>query len=451
VIERYHVLLHEFHRETSKELQIFSIIAQSFFQPFSLIDNLLVILTALTAGPGVGFNRAMLFLAGGDKLRGEIWLGPASADEAASIWRVLSTPGIGYLEIIEHNRSLLTSDADTLTKRVKKISYPLGEGQLLMPALAATSREIILVRDAWNEPLVDPRFLETIGADEFLCIPLLAEQEVLGEIILDNAITKLPIKSRDIELASLCGLIAGNYIYTSKLQRRIVDMKRVAAMGEMAMFVTHQLRNPVVTIGGFADQLLDPKIPETKKKRNLQIIRDEIRGMEKILLRLSHFLRVEVKEQVPVDIRELFKLVTEAVRSRTTDTPISIKTEVEDGLFVILCDPILVGEALRNLVDNALDALGPAGHLKLSAYRESDGWAVIAVQDDGRGIPNAVKGKIFDAFVSTKSHGMGLGLPYVKRVVDACGGRIDVESEEGKGTTFRLYFKAKPKGKETPR
>ena len=451
MIERYQFLLREFYEETSKELQIFSIIAQSFFQPFSLVDNLLVILTALTAGPGVGFNRAMLLRVRGDKLKGENWLGPGSAEEAASIWRVLSTPGIGYLEIIAHNRSLVTSDADTLTKRIKGISYPLGESNPLIPALAASSREIILVKDAWNEPLVDRHFLETIGADEFLCIPLLAEKEVLGEIILDNAITKQPIKNRDIELASICGLIAGNYIYTAKLQRRFVDMKRSAAMGEMAMFVTHQLRNPVVTVGGFADQLLDPNLPEAKKKRNIQIIRNEVREMERILLRLGQFLKVQFKEQGPVDVRELFQVVTEAVGSKAENKKISLKTEVEDGLSAVYCDPFHVGEALRNLVANALDVLHAGGRIQISARRDLEDWAVISVQDDGPGIPSSVKGKIFEAFVSTKQQGLGLGLPYVKRVVDACGGRIDVESEEGKGTTFRLYFKAKPKERETPK
>jgi len=451
MIERHQFLHREFQQETSKELQVFSIIAQSFFQPFSLIDNLLVILTALTAGPGVGFNRAMLFLANGDKLEGKFWLGPASAEKAASIWRVLSTPGIGYLEIIAHNRSFLSSEADALTKRITEISYPLSDASPLIPALAVSSREIILVKDSWHEPLVAPHFLETIDTDEFLCIPLLAEQEVLGEIILDNAITKLPIKGRDIELASICGLIAGNYIYTSRLQRRLVEMKRAAAMGEMAMFVTHQLRNPAVTIGGFVDQLLDPKFPTAKRKRNLQIIRDEVLVMERILLRLGQFFKLQIKEQVPVDVRELLNLVTEAVRPKIADSSVSVNTEVEESLTTIFCDPLHVGEALRNLVDNALDALGPTGQINLSARRNSADWAVISVQDNGRGIPDSVKGKIFEAFVSTKPQGMGLGLPYVKRIVDACGGRIEVESEEGKGTTFRLYLKAKPRERETPR
>ncbi len=441
MIESHNIFIREFPAGTPKELQLFSIIAQSFFQPFSLIDNLLVILTALTAGPGLGFNRAMLFLANGDTLKGEFWLGPSSAAEADSIWRLLSTPGIGYLEIIEHNRSLLTSDADNLTKRVKKISYPLHQEHSLIPAAATTSQEIILVKDAWNEPLVERRFQEVIGVDEFLCIPLLAQKEVLGEIILDNAITRQPIQSRDIELASVCGLIASNYIYTSKLQKRVVDMKRVAAMGEMAMFVTHQLRNPLVTIGGFADQLLDSKTDKKKQKRNLLIIRSEIRRLERILLRLTRFLRIDIKEKVPVNIQEMFKLVVNAVKARAGRTKVAITTEVEKGLNTILCDPTHMGEALRNVIDNALDALPDGGEIHVRAYREGKGWAAISVQDNGKGIPEAIKDKIFETLVSTKEQGMGLGLAYVKKVVDACAGRIEVESKEGKGTTFKLYFR----------
>jgi len=445
VIERYNLFLHEFSQEESKELQLFSIIAQSFFQPFSLMDNLLVIMTALTAGPGLGFNRAMLFLTEGDSLKGEFWLGPASAEDAESIWRVLSTPGIGYPEIIEHNRSLLTSETDTLTKRVKKLSYLLYKEQSLIPALTASARQMILVRNARNEPAVDKRFAETIGADEFLCIPLVSQKEVLGEIILDNAITKLPIRARDIELASICGLMASNYIYTAELQKRIVDMKKVAAMGEMAMFVTHQLRNPLVTIGGFADQLLDPQTGEKKRKRNVQIIRSEIRRLEKILLRLSQFLRIDVREKTAVDVQDMLNLAQESVRPRIAGRRITLDMEIEAGLRVIMCDPTNLGEAVRNVLDNAIDAVGDEGHIDVRAYRENAEWAVIAVEDTGKGIPEAIKDKIFDSFVSTKERGMGLGLAYVKRVVDACGGRIEVKSAEGKGTTFKLYLQTQPR------
>ncbi len=405
------------------------------------MDNLLVILTALTAGPGLGFNRAMLFLAEGDELKGEFWLGPASAEEAANIWEVLSTPGVGYTEIIEHNRALIADKANPLVQKVRKISYSLHEKHSSIPALAASSREIIVVRQASEEPLVDRRFLDIIKAEEFLCIPLLSQDEIFGEIILDNAITGRAIESSDIELASICGLAAGNYIYMTKLQRRIVEMKKQAALGEMAMFVTHQLRNPLVTIGGFVDQLLDPKISERKKTRNLKIIRNEIRRLERIMLRLTRFFRIDIKERVPISIREVFKLVTDAVRPMITGRAVVLKTEIEPGLTNVLGDPVHLGEALRNVVENAVEALKDGGHVCLRAYRENRDWTVISVVDDGEGIPESIKGKIFEAFVSTKEQGIGLGLAYVKRFMEACQGKIFVESREGQGTTFKLYFK----------
>ncbi len=449
MIERYNPLLHEFSAETSKEIQLFSIIAQSFFQPFSLLDNLLVIMTALTAGHGVGFNRAMLFLADTECLKGEFWLGPSSPEEAESIWRVLSTPGIGYPEIIEHNRSLLNGEADTLSKRIKKLKYSLSKGESLIPVLPVSKNEIILVRNGRKERLVDSTFRKAIDTDEFLCIPLLAEKEVLGEIIVDNAIIGKPIRKRDVELASICGLIASNYIYTANLQKRVVDMKKVAAMGEMAMFVTHQLRNPLVTIGGFADQLLDPKIGPRKKKRNLQIIRSEIRRLERTMMQLTQFLRVEIKEKSAIEVQEMLNLVFESVRPRIDSLKLNIDVEVEAGLRVVLCDPTHTGEALRNVVDNAIDAVGNEGKIYIRAYRENADWAVIAVQDTGPGIPESIKDKIFESFVSTKEKGMGLGLAYVKRVMDACGGRIDIKSAEGRGTTFKLYFKTESREKGT--
>jgi two-component system sensor histidine kinase HydH len=443
MIERYNLFLHEFPRKASKEMQVFSIVSQGFFQPFSLMDNLLVILTALTAGAGLGFNRAMLFFNEGGHLRGKAWLGPGSPKEAETIWRVLSTSGIGYLEIIEHNRSLLARGDNPLTKRIKKVSYPINHRDSLIPARAVDTKEIVLVKDARNEPLVDRAFLDLIGVEEFLCIPLIAQEEVLGEIILDNAITRLPIEGRDIELASICGLLAANYIYLTNLQHRVVEMRKLAAMGEMAMFVTHQLRTPLVTIGGFADQLLEPKVDKAKQKRNLRIIRNEVRRLEKILLQLTQFLRVDIRKAVEVDVQEMIRLAVAAEKPKLTNGNVNIQTAVKSGVTAILCDPIHVGEALRNVIDNAIDAVVGGGTVRIEAARENDEWVVISVRDTGRGIPEAVKDKIFESFVSTKEKGIGLGLAYVKRVVDACCGRIEVDSQEGRGTTFRLYFRAK--------
>jgi signal transduction histidine kinase len=440
MIEKYNILSPDFERDAPREMTLLSIISQSFFQPFSLEDNLLVILTALTSGSGVGFNRAMLFLKQGDRLKGEMWLGPRSAEEAGFIWEVLSTPGIGYIEIIEHNRALVNKNEDTLSGRLKGLVYPADEEGALIPAYAACRKEILLVREASSEPLVDRRFLNIIGVDEFLCIPLLARDDIVGEIILDNAITRTPITPADIKLAGLCGLIAGNYIYSTTLHRKLLETEKMAAMGEMAMFVTHQLRNPIVAVGGFTDQLLKPDVPEDKKRRNLTIIRDEVRRLESIIYQMGHFLKVSLKEPVYFDPGPILSGVFDSPEVQTKAQGYALNINLEPGLPLVLSDPISFGEVVRNLLDNAFDATPAGGRITVRAYRKNKNGFVLSVRDTGKGISNPDKGQLFRPFFTTKEQGMGLGLPFIKRVMDTCGGKIEVQSRAGKGALFKLVF-----------
>ncbi len=440
MIETYNILSPDFERDAPREMTLLSIISQSFFQPFSLEDNLLVILTALTSGSGVGFNRAMLFLKHGDRLKGEMWLGPSSAEEAGSIWEVLSTPGIGYIEIIEHNRALVNKNEDTLSGRLKGLVYSADEEGALIPAYAACRKEILFVREAASEPLVDRRFLNMIGVDEFLCIPLLARDDIVGEIILDNAITRTPITPADIKLAGLCGLIAGNYIYSTTLHRKLLETEKMAAMGEMALFVTHQLRNPIVAVGGFTDQLLKPDLPEDKRLRNLTIIRDEVRRLEDIIYQMGHFLKVSLKEPVYFDPGPALADVFDSPQVRMKAQGYALNIKLEPCLPQILSDPISFGEVVRNLLDNAFDATPAGGVITVRGYRKNRSGFVLSVRDTGKGISNPDKDQLFRPFFTTKEKGMGLGLTFSKRVMDTCGGKIEVQSRPGKGALFKLIF-----------
>jgi signal transduction histidine kinase len=450
MIERHSFYFTEPRTERTKELALLSIISQSLFQPFSLADNLLVILTALTSGSGMGFNRAMLFLKDGDSLLGEMWLGPSTADEARSIWEVLSTPGIGYIEVIEYNRSLVSKNKDTLTRKIRGQRFPLdGEVPELLPGLAARDREILLVRDARNEARVDPRFLELIGVDEFVCIPLLARDEVLGEIVLDNAITKAPIEGPDIKLAGLCGLLAANHVYSASLHQKVVDMEKMAALGEMAVFVTHQIRNPLATIGGFTEQLLQPGLDEERRQRDLRIIRDETRRLENVVYQIAHFLKVSLNEPVAFDIAPVLESVLESPELKTKLAKFRLRVKIAPCPADVICDPSSVGEVFRNLLDNAIEATPEGGALAVAAYPKNDRWFVLSVRDTGTGMAQADRARLFTPFFTTKEKGMGLGLPFVKRMMDSCGGKIEVESRKGRGTTFRLLFRTKEK--EGPR
>lgn len=446
MIEIINYLAQDFQADASRELTLLSFISQSFFQPYSLEENLVAILSALTSGVGVGFNRAMLLLAEGSKLQGRLWLGPRSAEDARSIWNALGTPGIGYAEIIELNRGLLGRPEDSLSRRSQALSYDLRRDGERVPSLATTSRNIVLVRDAFREPRVAPDFLGIAGVSDFLCIPLLTRNEALGEVILDNAITHAPIEPRDIKLASLCGLIAGNIIALSRMHRRMTEMERLAAMGEMAAFVTHELRNPLAAVGGFVEQMMDPGVAESKKKRNLRIIRSEVRRLEDILFKIAHLLKVELKQSPPCLIGPLVESILGDADIRRKKGRRAIVLDLPDGLPPVRCDKVYTAEAVRNILDNALDATPDDGRIEIRAARDAAaGDVVLSVRDSGSGIPPDIQDRIFVPFFSTKKKGMGLGLLFVKRVMDASGGKIDFDSEEGRGTVFRLHFPAESK------
>jgi len=385
----------------------------------------------------------MLFLKDGDSLRGEIWLGPGSVEEARSIWEVLSTPGIGYIEVIEYNRSLVSKNKDTLTKRIRGLRFPLDEKGEGIPGLAERDKEILFVRDARNEPRVDPQFLELIAVDDFVCIPLLARDEVLGEIVLDNAITKAPIVSSDIKLAGMCGLIAANDIYSASLHRKVVEMEKMAALGEMAVFVTHQVRNPIAAIGGFTEQLLQPGLDEERRQRDLRIIRDETLRLENVVTQISRFLKVSLKEPAAFDINPVLVSVLESPELKAKLAGVRLHVKLAPCPTDVVCDPSSVGEVFRNLLENAVEATPEDGAIAVSAYPKNDRWFVLSVRDTGSGISQADRARLFTPFFTTKERGMGLGLPFVKQVMDSCGGKIEVETRKGRGTTFRLLFQTK--------
>jgi signal transduction histidine kinase len=450
VIERFQFAAPEIKGDEPKELMLLSIISQSFFQPFSIEDNLLVTLTALTSGSGVGFNRAMLFRVRNGVLKGEVWLGPRSAEEAKDIWEVLSTPGIGYIEILEHNRMLLSQNGGSLSERIRSLAYPLGGEDVLIPTLAAAKKEVLLVKNAREEPLIDRKFLEIIGVDEFLVVPLLSAEDVFGTIVLDNAYSRTPIGHKDITLASLCGLMAGNYIYATTYHAKMVEMERLAALGEMAMYITHQLRNPLAAIGGFTDQLLTSPSDERRKKRNLEIIRKEIRRLEETLAKLALFVKADLKNAFAFDLGAALKVVLRSAELQTRSAGIIVESDIPEDLPWVLGDPTYAGEALRNVMDNAFEATPEGGRVTIRVRSERPDWVHVDVQDSGKGMPPDILEKAFLPFFSTKDSGMGFGLLYVKRVMESFGGRTEVESEPGKGTLFRLSFKTAREGRLEP-
>lgn len=223
----------------------------------------------------------------------------------------------------------------------------------------------------------------------------------------------------------------------SEANEQLHRSRRLAALGEMAAGIAHEIRNPLASIGLYA-RLLDEDLegqeePQTTARK----IRASVRGVERIVRDVLAFAR---EMRVQCEREEVGSLLDEALAG--VPIPAGVEVRVERGDDAIDCDRTLVVQAVSNLVRNAIDAMESCergGHvLLLSARRERVGGedrAVLGVSDTGPGIPAEVVDRMFNPFFTTRAAGTGLGLAIVHRIVDAHGGSVRVRnrSEDGEG------------------
>ena len=224
-------------------------------------------------------------------------------------------------------------------------------------------------------------------------------------------------------------------------RKKLLESERMAAIGQTAGMVGHDLRNPLQTIAGevFLAKAELKQLPESEHKTNLQesieSIEQQMEYMDKIVSDLQAFVKpVQAQKQIvtlkPMTSSVLFQL----------DIPENVKTKlgIADSQSV-KADPELLKRVLINLINNAVQAMPLGGDLTLTAYNDKlNDDVTIIVEDNGIGIPTKIQSKIFTPLFTTKPKGQGFGLAVCRRVIEAHGGSITFESQEGKGTKFTL-------------
>jgi len=221
-----------------------------------------------------------------------------------------------------------------------------------------------------------------------------------------------------------------------RLQERMELKERLTALGEMSAGIAHELRNPMAVISGYLNLLSKKTSPADQG-----IIRDitvEINGMNRIIGDLLTFARPASLNRVKVNLQELIEGCLTTLLQARGDTPhIAVVLRLEDNMETLV-DEVLMRQAFANLLQNALEAMPEGGTLTVEAFKDNE--LKIAIKDTGIGIPVDQLKKIFLPFYTTKDKGVGLGLALVHKIVLSHGGRIDVESREGAGTTFNVVI-----------
>jgi signal transduction histidine kinase len=234
-------------------------------------------------------------------------------------------------------------------------------------------------------------------------------------------------------------------------RERLVQAERVAAWRELARRLAHELKNPLFPLQLTVENLVrarqqSPQQFEEVFRESSQTLLAEISNLKAIIGRFSEFSKMPHPQLQPVQVNDLLRGVVQLFQAQLLAPgrePIVSKLDLDEGLAPIAADPELLYRALSNLVLNAMDAMPNGGTLTLRS-RHDDGKITIAVADTGSGLTREECERIFTPYYTSKQHGTGLGLAIVQSVVSDHGGRVSLQSEPGRGTTFLIELPSRP-------
>jgi nitrogen fixation/metabolism regulation signal transduction histidine kinase len=223
---------------------------------------------------------------------------------------------------------------------------------------------------------------------------------------------------------------------------RLIQTERLAAIGRMAAHVTHEVRNPLSSIGLNVDMLGD-EIHDTglESRRLMESIQQELERLESITEEYLRLARLPEPSLTPDDPTHLLRDTAKFVRREMDAAGVELRLDLASQLPAVAMDEAQLRQALLNLLRNAREAMPDGGIAKLEATRY-DGGVRVQVHDEGAGIPEDEREHVFDLFYTTKERGTGLGLPLTQQIVIAHGGRIACKPRHPHGTTFEVWLPA---------
>jgi len=522
------------------------------------LDKLLkMILTVVTMGDGLGFNRAILFLVDESEqiLKGVMGVGPASPEEARDIWLSMEGKSLGaIIEEIERGPVRLDSHLDKLSQ---SLNIDLNGDCILCRCIK--EKRPFNIHNAEEEPSVTLYLKEVLGANAFGVVPLVSRDKIIGLIWVDNLFTGRPIRDEDLQflmgfsshiasaienarlfesvslarselknifesisdmvyftdrdliirrinqavvnrvgkpeeeiIGKKCHEIfhgkdepveacphyksldlkkpcvgeledpylggtfvvsnspifdsAGNFVGTVHISRDITELRtlrervahseRMAALGELAARVAHEIRNPLISVGGFARRLekkLTGDVQEYAK-----IIVNEVSRLENILKEILGFVKSSKINKTRVNINDLMTSIAAFIAPEVEEKKNKIEMDISETPIMAHIDPDRIKEAVLNIFTNAAQATDH-GTITIRT-RQEENEAVIELTDTGCGIKEENLKNIFNPFFTTKPQGTGLGLAVTHKIIQEHNGKIKVESVWGGGTAFRIYL-----------
>ena len=278
-----------------------------------------------------------------------------------------------------------------------------------------------------------------------LLVPAVVNGQLLGLLVLGDRVNGVPFSMEEIELLRCVGdQVAGNLL-NLQLSRKLLENKEMEAFQTMSAFFVHDLKNTASTLSLMLQNLPDHFDDPEFRRDSLRGLAKSVERINELIQRLT-LLRQELQLK-PMEV-DLNSLVTNVLSNMSALPQSSLKRNLQH-LPKMSLDADKIQKVLTNLLMNAAEAVGEkgGGEIQVETSRRN-GWAVLTVADTGRGMnPEFMRNSLFRPFQTTKKKGIGIGMFLSKIIVEAHSGKIEVESEPGKGTTFRVLL---PMASESP-
>ncbi|HYN25884.1 MAG TPA: ATP-binding protein, partial [Pyrinomonadaceae bacterium] len=344
--------------------------------------------------------------------------------------RTTEALGLRHVRIIV-NRQATVDEGD----RDKHKDYAGG-------AIEPWVEEVLTIsqRNGWSPVEGDPLLV----AQGFqIAYPLRREDRIAGVLLIEGSPRSLTSDARAVlevlagQVAIAiedCRLVEENV----RLERRVADGERLAALGQMAATVAHEVKNPLSAIKSIAQVMREDQGLGVEYARDLSLIVGETDRLSQSVTQLLSFARKEVAEEVPLKIGELIRSAVGLFKANAEERRIKLNIRIEADDELGGTAVAAVRDALSNLVLNALQATPAGGEVIVTARRDGTNLCIV-VEDSGSGIPSEFRQRIWEPFFTTKQRGTGLGLAIVrKRMEEAEGSARLAGSLNGGGASFEL-------------
>jgi two-component system NtrC family sensor kinase len=279
-----------------------------------------------------------------------------------------------------------------------------------------------------------------------MCSPLRGRTRIVGIIHVDTSTSSSEFGREDLLLLDAIGNAAGIAVENAQLYREKIHNERLAAMGQAISGLSHYIKN-ILAAMEVSSSLMEKGLAAEDMgtiDRVWQILRRSTQRISNLVLDMLAYSKDRKPQFQPCLLNVICKEVGELCRDRLQGKKAQLHLDLAQDLPRIQADPQGIHRCLLNLVGNAIDALGERGGEVRITTRKGDSTVIFSVEDNGTGMPDKIRERIFDVFFSTKGNqGTGLGLAVTKKIIEEHGGNIEVVSEVGQGTRFTVQLPLK--------